>query len=704
MNGAILRARSHSADHDFGNVLEHLWRRKWIPLLGFAAGLALGLAALLLSPPLYRASAQIMFDNAGNASTLSNLNASGALQSEVEIMESTPVLSKVAGTLGLYRDARFRRAGIAEMLIVGGDDENALRERVLGRLDHMVRVGVVPGTGIIDITARHPNPDRAAQIANAVLAAYQERKVDERFEQSRQIGGWMSKRLEEIKAQAEAAKKQLQDFQARNGLIALGGADMKARRLEVLNQNLAETQGEIAALTTRLDEAKKNRKGRGAQSLSGVLESDRILALKKTETQLATELADMQQRYGERHPKIIAQKAELARVRAEIGVETRNVVDSIAQDLAIAQGRLASLQSQINDVSAHYDVDGRLKLQLRDLEAEVAAAERLYADFLMKYQDMMAQTELRVTDMKVISMATIPSAPDQHERIAIVMVLGVVGFFVGLACALFRILWARGFTSVNQLEGMTGYPVFAHVPAAGGKGAVHHNVTQDPAAILAESLRSLRVALRLRGEVGKRTRVVAFTSTLPDEGKTSLAVMLAMIASKSGERVCVVDCDLRRPSLHKAFGIGNARGLADYLSDRLGLDDVIYRKDPSGVHLVTAKAVPSYSLTLLTSGRMESLIANLREQYDLVILDAPSSLAFADARVLARMVDQTLYVVAWNRTRRESVVASLKAYADMHYADLALVLNKVDLEEYLRDSAAAVLYQYGQEQAPAFAA
>jgi len=173
-------------------------------------------------------------------------------------------------------------------------------------------------------------------------------------------------------------------------------------------------------------------------------------------------------------------------------------------------------------------------------------------------------------------------------------------------------------------------------------------------------------------------------------------VMLAMVAAKSGERVCVVDCDLRRPALHKAFGIGNARGVADYLSDRLGLDEVIYRKDPSGVHLVTAKPVPSYSLTLLTSGRMERMIELLREQYDLVILDAPSSLAFADARVLARMVDQTLYVVAWNRTRRESVIASLKAYADMGYADLALVLNKVDLAEYLRDSAAAVIYQYGQ--------
>ncbi|HEY8963781.1 MAG TPA: hypothetical protein VIN59_04880, partial [Alphaproteobacteria bacterium] len=133
------------------------------------------------------------------------------------------------------------------------------------------------------------------------------------------------------------------------------------------------------------------------------------------------------------------------------------------------------------------------------------------------------------------------------------------------------------------------------------------------------------------------------------------------------------------------------------LSDRLPLDEVIYRRDPSGVHMITAKAVPSYSLTLLTSGRMERLMNALREQYDLIILDAPSSLAFADARVIAGMVDQTLYVVEWNHTARRSVLASLKNYADLGYEPLALVMNKVALGEYVRDSAAAVVYRYGHE-------
>ncbi len=693
MDGAVLRTRVQGGmSGGVTSVLESLWRRKWVPLVCLAAGWGLGLLAMAAMPPLYKAQSQIMIETTDRDN--------GVLQSEVAIATSPPVLSKVAGRLMLYRDPEFSKARLSDKVLLRGGDENAVRDRVMHRLDSMIDVRVKPGTSIIDMVVHNTDPDRAAQIANAVLASYQERKVDERFEQSRQIGIWMTKRLEEIKAEGQTAKQVLEDFHVAHGRLAPGGSQLQAERMVIINRDIANAQNDIATLSSRLEQA---RGGKGAgDSFRAVLKSERINALKKTETELSLEVTQMAQRYGDRHPRMIAKKAQLEGVRKSIQAETRRVLQSTAQELQAARDRLQKLESQIEVINTDVDFDSRLTLQMKNLESEIAANDRLYADFQIKYQDVMADAELRGSDMKVISMATIPSQPDQSARIAMAFMLGVFGFVLGFLYVLLRILWAKGFTGAGQLEGMSGYPVFGAIPMAGVKGqtAVHHHVTQDPAAILAESLRSLRVSLRLRGESERRARVIAFTSTLPDEGKTSLAVMLAMIASKAGERVCVVDCDLRRPSLHKAFGIGNARGLADYLSDRLSADDVIHRKDPSGVHLVTAKAVPSYSLTLLTSGRMERLIDSLREQYDLVILDAPSSLAFADARVLARMVDQTMYVVAWNRTRRETVLASLKAYADMGYADLALVLNKVDLNEYLRDSAAAVVYQYGREAGP----
>ena len=371
-----------------------------------------------------------------------------------------------------------------------------------------------------------------------------------------------------------------------------------------------------------------------------------------------------------------------------------------AAQAALDAFRAQQVQPQAGEslVQAEPLISGQDRQKETGLEMAAASAQRLYEEYVLKYQATLAEHDVNLADLRVVSFATIPATPDVGPRLLQVMLLMLAGFMLGLIKIILGTVFARGFTSVQQLETATGYPVFASIPAAGGaSGPMHHKILEDPAAILAESLRSLRISLRLRGEAGYRPRTVVFTSTLPDEGKTSLSVMLATVAAKSGERVCVVDCDLRRPSLHKAFGIGNARGLADYLSDRLSLDEVIHRRDPSGVHLITGKSIPSYSLTLLTSGRMERLIDSLREQYDLVILDAPSSLAFADARVLGGMVDQMLYVVNWNRTARHSVLASLKNYADLGYEPLALVMNKVDLGEYVRDSAAAVIYRYGHE-------
>jgi len=678
--GAVLRARTYVSGNDFASLVRGIWRRKSVPLLGFLLGAAIGVAGLMVMPPLYSASARIMIG--------SHSEGIGMLRSEMEIIESTPVLSKVAGVLNLYKDHRFTKPNIIEAVMHQDMEENAVRERVLRRLAGMMHVSAVDGTNIIDMTVRHPVPDRAAQIANVVLSSYQERKNDERFEQSRQLAAWMGKHLEEIKAQAEDARKKLEDFQVSNSVVPQGVVSAATDRAQSITKEIERTHADIAALEARLVQEAK---GGG----------------KKTEPRgnlkaLQTQLAELSTRYGEKHPKILGLKAEIARVRATVSGRTVPSSDTQKQ-IDAAKDRLLALRVQVNDMAADYDTQSGMQLKRRTLESEVLASQHLYENMAAKYQDMQAQTEWQDGGMKVVSMATIPSKPDQMQRFLIVFLLGGFGLLGGLTAVIIRILWSTGFNTLSQLENMTGYPVFATIPAVDSRGhAVHHSIIKNPAALLAESLRSLRVSLRLRAADGVRRRVVAMTSTLPSEGKTSLAVMLAIVAAKSGERVIVVDCDLRRPSLHKAFGIGNARGLQDYLSNKSGLDETIYRKDPSGVHLITTKAVPSYSLTLLTSGRMEKMIADLREQYDLVILDTPSSLAFADSRLLARMVDQTLYVVAWSKTRRDSAIASLKAYADMGYTDLALVLNKVNLEEYLRDSASAVIYQYGQEPDEAF--
>ncbi|MBU6234271.1 MAG: AAA family ATPase [Alphaproteobacteria bacterium] len=675
-NGAPLRKCTHVSGRDFLTLLRFVMRHKWLPFAGMALGFGAGLAALALMPPLYSASTRVMVER-------------DALRTEAQIVESTPVFEKVAGTLGLYRDPRFAKESVFEKIMQSGDEENALRERVIGRLEKIVSVRALEGTGILDITVRFSNPERAAQIANVVLSAYRERKMDERFEQSREISAWMGKHLESVRKQADDAQKRLQDYQIKYGIAT--DSDTGARgQIQILQSQIEAGEVAIAALKAKLAGMPEPQ----AKAVSP--------ALKTEEAAIKKQIQIQGQRYGDKHPKMIALNAALQSVRAKLSRKTMDPRKAISAEIADTEDKLGRMRTELEAISKSASEGSKVQYELTALQSEAAANMRLYENMLVKYQNVVADADLQDQGLKIVSMATIPSSPDQQNRLSLLLGLGITGFLIGALVVFIRAFFNTGFTNAAQLEGMTGYPVFAAVPDAAMKGvAIHHTVIEKPAAILAESLRSLRVALRLRSDNTIRgPRVVSVTSTLPNEGKTSLAVMLAMIAAKSGERVCIVDCDLRRPSLHKAFGIGNARGLQDYLNGDSSVEDVIYRRDSSGVHMITAKAAPTYSLTLLTSGRMELLIQDLRDRYDFIVLDAPSSLAFADARVLAKMVDQTMYVVSWNRTRREGVLTSLKAYADMGYENLALVLNKVDLREYLRESASAVVYQYGHEETP----
>jgi capsular exopolysaccharide synthesis family protein len=187
-------------------------------------------------------------------------------------------------------------------------------------------------------------------------------------------------------------------------------------------------------------------------------------------------------------------------------------------------------------------------------------------------------------------------------------------------------------------------------------------------------------------------RIITVTSTLPDEGKSTTVSWLATIAAQNGDKVLVIDADMRRPSLHKQYDIGNAKGLSDYLSDRLPLDDVIFDKHPSGVHILTSKAIPTHALTLLTSDRMESLLRRVRDIYDLILIDAPTSLVFSDARVMAKMSDKTFYIIEWKKTRRDICMAALKQFTDMDYKNLAIVLNKADIPHYIENQKSSMAY------------
>ncbi|HRQ62068.1 MAG TPA: CpsD/CapB family tyrosine-protein kinase [Alphaproteobacteria bacterium] len=253
------------------------------------------------------------------------------------------------------------------------------------------------------------------------------------------------------------------------------------------------------------------------------------------------------------------------------------------------------------------------------------------------------------------------------------------------------------FRSPGQLEWLGRYPCFALIPeVAGLKGAASADfILSKPASSAAESVRTLRTVMNLRGANGQKPKVVSITSALPGEGKSTLAGWLARVAAKAGEKVILIDADLRRPSLHKNFGQNNEASLVEYLSGKASLTDIIYKDKATGLHVLFGKSLPGSALDLISSQKMADMMESLRQAYDLVIIDSPACLAVSDARVLAKLSDQALYVVGWDKTPRDIVLGGVKQFADMGYGPLAFVLAGVDVHRHVRYGYGDTVYYYG---------
>jgi succinoglycan biosynthesis transport protein ExoP len=292
------------------------------------------------------------------------------------------------------------------------------------------------------------------------------------------------------------------------------------------------------------------------------------------------------------------------------------------------------------------------------------------------------QEELQEPRAKVISAASVPRAPSWPNQMLVLSLSAVASLFAGLGIALLMEKLDNSFRSANQIENAMGLPCFALIPSAGKVRMpfLGRYPLAEPTSGLAESVRTLRMVMNLRsGE--KKPKVVTMTSSFPAEGKTTLSLWLARSAAASGERVLLVDTDLRRPNVHTSSGQRGPASLADYLSGEKEMEEVICKDADSPAHIIFGKSVPN-ALDLLGTERMKDLVARLRGKYDLVILDSPSCLAVPDARLLATLSDCVLYAVKWDKTPREAVAGGVKHFTDFGYSALALVLTNVDVKRH----------------------
>ncbi|WP_448189271.1 GumC family protein [Azospirillum sp. sgz301742] len=698
-----------------------LWRHKLMigvtTLLG--TGAAVGIA--LQMTPLYTAETLVMLEHRKTSvvkfeEVLGGLGADmSVMQSEVAVLKSPTFAEKVVDKLGLVNDPEFNadlqpppsplllalnpRNWIPDSwwaslhgdqpVIELTEEEKAKNRRtsVVNAVIDNLSVRPQGRSYVLSVSFDSEDPRKAATIANTIAQMYLVDQLDEKFKATKRATLWLEERIAEMRKEAREAGDAAEAFRAKTGLTASGDArTINTQQLAELNTNyvLARTQREAAEAKQREVQALAQNQ-RSVGTIGDVLGNALIQSLRRQEVEMQRQMADATQRYGSKHPAMLTLQSQLRDLQMQMRSEVDKIVQGLGNEVEMARGRERSLKASLDELQGKVDEQTKSSVALRTLERDADTSQTMYETLLTRFQEITSQNDIQQPDGRVVSQAAIPLLPTHPNKKLIAILAVIASGAIGVLLAMLVEYFERGFRSPHQFERATGVRGLGIVPTIGRWGRLGRSpadyAVDKPLSSFTEALQSLRTTLLLANPDG-RQRVLLFTSSVPDEGKSSIAGGFARICANAGQRVVIVDCDMRRKGLHRMLSLDNTRGLYEVLSGQAEVQDVVQTDPRTGLHVISAGHGSALPQDMLGSARMHQLISHLALEYDRVILDSPPVLAVSESKLLAALADQTVFIVRWGKTKRETAMAGLKELVEAGADVVGVLFTQVDARRH----------------------
>ncbi|HUC61877.1 MAG TPA: polysaccharide biosynthesis tyrosine autokinase [Alphaproteobacteria bacterium] len=531
------------------------------------------------------------------------------------------------------------------------------------------------------------DPRMAAVAANTVAELYILDQLTKKGETTSRAAEWLNQRVNEMRQRMVDSEQRLDAYRKQSGIVDLGGANTTQQQIARLDEELVLARTKLSEAEARNAQVQEQLKNGNIDTAAAVLNNKLIQSLRDQETTLLRKLSEFKTQFKDTHPQVRLTEQQLDALRAKIATEVQKIAAEMDNELQITRIRTKNLQTAVDDLQKKLEKQNEAEVTIRSLQSEVNANKQLYETLLSRFKetDLQQDSSLQQADARIISRAMVPGAPYYPRKNLMVMAALIVSAIVGMALAVVTELFDQGFRSLGQIESATGLPTLAMIPAlkegeAEGKRP-HEIAIERPNSSFGEAIRTLRTGLLLT-RIDHPPRTIMLTSSVPGEGKTSLALSLACSAARSAQKAIVLDCDFRHPNMHNYLEYPNKLGLTDFLAGQASLEDVVEIDPRSGVHFITAGSRAPNPIDLLGSQEMKKLLARLSSLYDIVVIDAPPVLPVSDALVLVRIVDKTMYLVRWEKTKRETALNGLKMLVEAG-ADIAGVcLTQVDLKKH----------------------
>ena len=721
-----------AAPFDFQRVVGSLRRHARL-FSGVSLAVAATVAALTLSqPPGFTASATLLINDqapdAANLNTITPAEAqaqatqtnSAAVDTEVEILKSRSLATRVVDRLNLIADPDFNGSlrppsfagkikGEVHGLVFGEAppvdpavkafaQHEGVVNAVMSKLA-VKRTGFSYAVSVVFVAA---DPNKAAQVANAFAQAYLTQNLDTKLNASKTATSWLDGRLNQLRQQVQTADAAVQQYKIANNLLSASGATLTEQEITNLDSQLAQARAQDAEQDARYETARRQlAQGSNGGDVGEALTNPVIGTLRAQRAQASAHLADLQARYGPKHPEILKAERSLADIDAQIAQEIQRVLSNLKAQSQIAHTRTASIASTAAGTQGRLAGNNQALVHLDELTRNSVAAQSIYDAFLARYKETLAKEGTQQPDATVASVAKPPISPSQpNKRLDLALAL-VLGLSAGVAAVLLAELLKRGVSSASEVQQAFDLPFLGEIPTVrstlpksarrGVRPDPVQYVVDKPLSRFTEAFRNLRAAI-VASKMGADVKVVAVTSSLPGEGKTTTALCLARTSALSGSRVLLVDCDLRKRSINRMFRSEPDKGLLEVLNGTAPLEAVLRLDQDSGAMILPLARSAFTPKDVLGSPEMVALLTQLRGEFDLIILDTPPALAVADTRVLCPHADAVVFLTSWRRTPRKAAKSAIQALESGGTFIAGVALTKVDVREQARSGEGSTHY------------
>jgi polysaccharide biosynthesis transport protein len=683
-------------------------QRRWRPLLACTLLIpALALVALKRVTPRYTAVGTVIYNpNEYNPPELqsilrTNTVTEAVMASQAEILHGLRLIQPMAQRLDLFEKPEFNPAlrppslstrliGRARALFVspqlaapqqpGAPAIDSMRDNVLLAAQRALVVQPLNQSRVLEVSFTAEDPVLAAAAVNILMDIYVKATLAVKYTAGDKAREWLEKRAKELRAEVQNQEDRIAAYRERQGLVRGVHAELDTEQVSQLTEDLARARADLANAEGKLDAARNHA---GGPATAAVAPS--VVQLRQQLDTLNAQLESLRAHFGPNHPQVVALRREIEQVSGDLAAETAHVVAAGEAEVRAASDRVATLESELASARTHVDRSEQAQIPLNALERDADASRKLLASVLERIQETTQQAAVETPDAHEVSLALPPASPSFPRTGPMLALAMAFGLLFGLFLVYLAEISDTSLRSGEEVRTALGLPCFALIPEVPrrilGRLRIEDYAALKPLAGFTEQIRGLRTGLWLGGV---RPRAVAVTAARPSEGKTTVAVALGRVAAMTGERVILLDCDLRRPALARLFGAEGEPGLAECLLGTATVEGVT-RKDPlTDMAYIPAGAAGADAAPLFMSEAMARLLQTLRDHYELVLMDAPPALAVTDTRLIAKLADATLFCARWRSTPRDVARNAAELLEEAQANVAGAVLTRVDVRAHGR--------------------